>query len=217
MRIKIKKKRKQKKSSLRCYNFPKFTEALLEGNREELRDRLQQKVNSEISRYGNTSSDTRLSIEDCGFKLDGDKVVEDPESQEKARRATRGINEAGEETPIEDEENEFVSDEEGEIGSEEEEEFDQEYAEARVELHKELAAEHADSEDPGVQEKIEKDAEEVVNLDGITDDQVAEIEEEEEDPEDSDITDDELEELKKHLKEMRKARVSESKKTRSKK
>ena len=161
--------------------------------------------------------------------------------------------------PIEDEEDSV---------SEESEEFDQEYADARVELHKELADEHAESEDPEVQEKLAQDAEEVTSLPGITDEQVAEItgeetpeeeegeetpeeeegeetpeeeeveetdesvhdedveeveEKKEEEPEDLDlgngdeITDDELAELKKHLKEMRKARVSESKKTRSKK
>lgn len=126
------------------------------------------------------------------------------------------LNEAeeDEESPIEDEEDEFVGDEEGDISSEESEEFDQEYADARVELHKELADEHADSEDPAVQEKIAQDADEVVNLPGITDEQVEEIqgtnteEEVEETPEgdSNDITDDELEELKKHLKEMRAAR-----------
>lgn len=151
--------------------------------------------------------------------------------------------------PIEDEEDSV---------SEESEEFDQEYADARVELHKELADEHAESEDPEVQEKLAQDAEEVTSLPGITDEQIAEItgeetpeeeegeetpeeeeveetdesvhdedveeveEKKEEEPEDLDlgndeITDDELAELKKHLKEMRKARVSESKKTRSKK
>ena len=152
--------------------------------------------------------------------------------------------------PIEDEEDSV---------SEESEEFDQEYADARVELHKELADEHAESEDPEVQEKLAQDAEEVTSLPGITDEQVAEItgeetpeeeeveenpgeeefeetdesvhdedveevgEKKEEEPEDLDlgngdeITDDELAELKKHLKEMRKARVSESKKTISKK
>ncbi len=143
--------------------------------------------------------------------------------------------------PIEDEEDSV---------SEESEEFDQEYADARVELHKELADEHAESEDPEVQEKLAQDAEEVTSLPGITDEQVAEItgeetpeeeeveetdesvhdedveeveEKKEEEPEDLDlgsedeITDDELAELKKHLKEMRKARISESKKTSSKK
>lgn len=72
--------------------------------------------------------------------------------------------------PIEDEEEGTISDE-----SEEAEEFDQEYADARVDLHKELADEHADSEDPEVQDKLEQDAEEVLNLPGITDEQVAEI------------------------------------------
>lgn len=128
--------------------------------------------------------------------------------------------------PIEDEENEFISDEEGSIDSEEEEDFDQEYADARVELHKELADDHADSEDPGVQEKLAQDAEEVVNLPGITDEQRAEIESEnidtEEEPseenqetdestkemDDSEITDDELAELKRHLVEMRKSKKS---------
>lgn len=151
--------------------------------------------------------------------------------------------------PIEDEEDSV---------SEESEEFDQEYADARVELHKELADEHAESEDPEVKEKLAQDAEEVTSLPGITDEQLAEItgeetpeeeegeetpeeeeveetdesvhdedveeveEKKEEEPEDLDlgndeITDDELAELKKHLKEMRKARVSESKKTSSKK
>jgi len=102
--------------------------------------------------------------------------------------------------------------------SEESEEFDQEYAEARVELHKELAKEHEDSEDPDVQEKLSQDAEEVTSLPGITEEQVAEIvgeeeSEEEEAPvedesdseleEEEDITDEELAALKKHLKEMR--------------
>ena len=129
-----------------------------------------------------------------------------------------------EDTPIEGEESEYVSDEDT---SEESEEFDQEYADARVELHKELADEHADSEDPDVQDKLEQDKEEVTSLPGITDEQVAELEgeesnedtsDEEEAPEedgeveesedldlgDDDITDEELAELKKHLREMRK-------------
>jgi len=134
--------------------------------------------------------------------------------------------------PIEDEENDFISDEEGDIISEEEEDFNQEYADARVELHKELADEHGDTEDPGVQEQLAKDTEEVLNLPGITDEQIAELtgeepegeEEPEEDPaeepeseetpeeepespeDDEDITDDELAELKRHLTEMRKAK-----------
>lgn len=130
--------------------------------------------------------------------------------------------------PIEDEEEEVISDETPEI-SEEEESFNQEYADARVELYKEIAEEHADDEDPAVQEKIEQDKQEVLNLEGITDEQVEEIigeeveseEETAEEPEeeeveesvetteevdeneDTDLTDDEVEELKKHLKEMR--------------
>ena len=122
--------------------------------------------------------------------------------------------------PIEDEEEEVVDIED----TTESEEFDQEYADARVELHKELEDEHADSEDPEVQEKLEQDAEDVTSLPGITDDQIAEITGEdgtaesdegdnsdeevdsvEESCSDCDITDDELEELKKHLTEMRRA------------
>lgn len=115
---------------------------------------------------------------------------------------------------------------EGDVKSEEAEAFDQEYAEERVELHKELEAEHADAEDPEVQEKIAADKDEVLNLDGITDEQVAELtgeeapveDEPEEEPtedeeseddnleDDDDITDDELEELKSHLQEMRSRR-----------
>lgn len=110
---------------------------------------------------------------------------------------------------------------EGDVKSEEAEAFDQEYAEERVELHKELEAEHADDEDPEVLEKIAADKDEVLNLDGITDEQVAELtgeeapveDEPEEEPtedeeysEDDDITDDELEELKSHLQEMRSRR-----------
>lgn len=109
---------------------------------------------------------------------------------------------------------------EGDVKSEEAEAFDQEYAEERVELHKELEAEHADAEDPEVQEKIAADKDEVLNLDGITDEQVAELtgeeapveDEPEEEPtedeeySDDDITDDELEELKSHLQEMRSRR-----------
>lgn len=145
------------------------------------------------------------------------------------------INESEEEEdlpPIEDEENEFISDEEGSIDSEESEEFDQEYADARVELHKELADEHAESEDPGVQDKLNQDKEEVTSLPGITDEQIAELEGEDNESsddeketevqeesaktdkdvenisntDDSEITDDELAELKKYLKEMRRAR-----------
>lgn len=110
--------------------------------------------------------------------------------------------------------------EEGDFASEAEEEFDEEYADARVELHKELEAEHAGDEDPGVQEKLAQDAEEVVNLPGITDEQVAEIEgtseemppEEEITPEEDsqEVTDDELAELKRHLKEMRANKKRES-------
>lgn len=125
-----------------------------------------------------------------------------------------------EETPEDD----FIGDDEGDVASEAEEEFDQEYADARVELHKELEAEHAEDEDTAVQDKIEQDKEEVLNLDGITDEQVAELTGEEpteseespneempiEEPpvedDDDEITDDELAELKKHLTEMRKAK-----------
>lgn len=143
-----------------------------------------------------------------------------PEIKKYDYKVISGIDEAeGEETPVEDEDDEFVGDEEGDISSEEAEEFDQEYADARVELHKELADEHADSEDPEVQEKLAQDEAEVTSLPGITDEQLAEITGEiPEDPEDKDdveeskdldsgdneITDDELAELKKHLKEMRK-------------
>lgn len=95
----------------------------------------------------------------------------------------READEDEEELPhIEDEENEFVGDEEEvsaeeeeNIDPEEEEQFDQEYADARVELHKEIAEEHADSEDPEVQEKLAQDAEEVANLPGITDEQKEEL------------------------------------------
>lgn len=125
------------------------------------------------------------------------------------------VNEA-EDTDAETSEEDFV----GDVKSEEAEAFDQEYAEERVELHKELEAEHADDEDPEVQEKIAADKDEVLNLDGITDEQVAELTgeeapvedepeepaEDEEYPEDDDITDDELEELKSHLQEMRSRR-----------
>ena len=133
--------------------------------------------------------------------------------------------------PIEDEENEFIEDE-GDITEEESteaEEFDQEYADARVELHQELAADHEDTEDPEVQDKLAQDAEEVANLPGVTDEQVDELlgdgedstedsetpdeYEEDEDVEvtetvedTTDITDDELAELKKHLSEMRKSK-----------
>lgn len=129
---------------------------------------------------------------------------------------------------IDDEE--FISDEEGEINSEEAEDFDQEYADARVELHKELADDYADNENPDIQNKLEQDKEEIVSLPGITDEQVAdltgedstEVEDSEETPDDveekkeedldlgadEDITDDELAELKKHLTEMRKAKRS---------
>lgn len=116
----------------------------------------------------------------------------------------------------------LTGDDEGDVKSEEAEVFDQEYAEERVELHKELEAEHADDEDPEVQEKIAADKDEVLNLDGITDEQVAELtgeeapveDEPEEEPtedeeyseDDDDITDDELEELKSHLQEMRSRR-----------
>lgn len=118
--------------------------------------------------------------------------------------------------------------------TEESEEFDQEYAEARVEIHKELAEEHADSEDPEIQDKLETDAQEIANLPGVTEEQLAELDnelgngteesteseeditpedelEEKEDlslgdEEDDELTDDEIEELKKHLTEMRAAK-----------
>ena len=97
--------------------------------------------------------------------------------------------------PIEDEEEVAVAEEEGEeesAVSEEEEEFDQEYAEARVELHKDLVKDHGEDEEPAVIEKLQQDAEEVVSLPGIADEDAAEImgeelgnPEEEEAPEDS--------------------------------
>lgn len=65
--------------------------------------------------------------------------------------------------PIEDEENEEVS------------EFDQEYAAARVDLHKDLAEENADTEDPEVAAKLAQDAEEIAALPGVTEEQLAEI------------------------------------------
>ena len=79
--------------------------------------------------------------------------------------------------PVEDEEEDLVSNDSEE--STEAEEFDQEYADARVDLHKELADEHADTDDPEVQEKLAQDADEVTSLPGITDEQVAEIQGEE--------------------------------------
>lgn len=69
---------------------------------------------------------------------------------------------------IEDEEEEIID-------SEEVDEFDQEYADARVELHKELVDEYSETEDPEILDKIQQDAEEVVSLPGITDEQAAEV------------------------------------------
>lgn len=115
----------------------------------------------------------------------------------------------------ESDEDDFIGDDEGDVQSEEADAFDQEYADARVELHKDLEDKHADEEDPEVQEKLAQDAEEVTNLPGVTEEQIAEINGEEstedddiedkpeESEDNSEITDDELEELKKHLKEMR--------------
>lgn len=106
-----------------------------------------------------------------------------------------------EETLIEDEED-VVIDAEGDINSDAEETFDQEYADARVELHKELAEEHADDESPEVQEKLAQDAEEVASLPGITDEQMAELEalgseppapEEAEGEEEVEVSDEEIE------------------------
>ena len=79
--------------------------------------------------------------------------------------------------PVEDEEEDVVSNDSEE--SNEAEEFDQEDADARVDLHKELADEHADTDDPEIQEKLAQDADEVTSLPGITDEQVAEIQGEE--------------------------------------
>ena len=142
----------------------------------------------------------------------------------KAKKST--MNESDEE-----DEDDFVGDDEGNVQSEEADAFDQEYADARVELHKDLEDEYSEDEDPGVQEKLAQDAEEVINLPGISDEQVAEIagegseegekpteetsERDEEEPEDdeSEITDDELEELKKYLKEMRSVKKIEESQT----
>lgn len=119
------------------------------------------------------------------------------------------------------EDDDFVGDDEGDVASEEVDAFDQAYADARADLHKELVDTHSDSEDPEVLKKLEKDAEEVLNLPGLSDEKAAELSgeteedggepespEAEDDPVDSDedITDDELEELKKHLTEIRKAK-----------
>lgn len=133
-----------------------------------------------------------------------------------AYKREKGINEA-EETP-----EDFVGDDEGDIQSEEADQFDQEYADARFEVHNELEDKHEDSEDPDVQDKLEQDKEEVVDLPGISDEQVAELTGAEESPEEpeaeeeidnpeeeevvDDVTDDELAELKKHLQEMRSAK-----------
>lgn len=127
------------------------------------------------------------------------------------------------ETSIEDEEadsidneEDFVGDDEGDIKSEEEEKFCQEYADAREELHNDMEEKYEDTEDPGVQEKIAQDAEEVAILKGEdpeeeespADGEESEEDEESDEEDDSDITDDELAELKKHLSEMRKAKKS---------
>ena len=142
----------------------------------------------------------------------------------KAKKST--MNESEEE-----DEDDFVGDDEGNVQSEEADAFDQEYADARVELHKDLEDEYSEDEDPEIQEKLAQDAEEVINLPGISDEQVAEIagegseegektteetpERDEEEPEDdeSEITDDELEELKKYLKEMRSVKKIEESQT----
>lgn len=120
---------------------------------------------------------------------------------------------------IEASEEDFVGDDEGDVQSEEADAFDQEYADARVDLHKDLENKHANDEDPEVQEKLAQDAEEVVNLPGTTEEQIAELNgeestedsedddsEESEAEDDSEITDDELDELKSYLKEMRAAK-----------
>lgn len=133
--------------------------------------------------------------------------------------------EAPEDTPVDDED--FVGDDEGEIKSEEEEAYDQDYADARKEAHEKMEAEYEETDDEGVQGKLEQDRVEVAILNG--EDPYAEEDEEGEDSEDDsgdepatpeeeteeseDITDDELSELKKHLKEMRKTKkVTESQK-----
>lgn len=129
-----------------------------------------------------------------------------------------------EDTPIEEEDDEFISDEEGTLISEEEEEFDQEYADAREELHNELEEKYEDTEDPAVQEKLAQDAQEVAQLKGediVEEDSEEESPEEEEEPEeveekkeeidfedDGEVTDDEIEELKKYLREMRRDKLA---------
>ena len=100
----------------------------------------------------------------------------------------------------EDEELPPIEDEEEEIVSDEEEEFDQEYAEARVELHKDMVEEHAEDEDPAVQEKLAQDAEEVAALPGVTDEQIAELtgEETTEDEAEEEAPEEEIEEETQH-------------------
>ena len=88
----------------------------------------------------------------------------------------------------ESDEDDFIGDDEGDMQSEAADAFDQEYADARVELHKDLEDKHADDEDPEVQEKLAQDAEEVTNLPGVTEEQIAEINGEES-TEDDDIED----------------------------
>lgn len=226
-------------------SLAKFTEALLKESRS-IEEMIMDAYNHFTSDLGRIPSvdDVLKDLVD-NYTLEGysddtpqetSKLYDKVESTLRKNKVEFEVDESDEELPpIEDEEGETISTEE----PQEVDEFDQEYADARVELHKEIAEEHADDENPEVQEKIAQDAEEVANLPGVTDEQREELlgeeseessetEEEsvEEEPteeteesldvevdeeDDSDITDDELDALKQHLKEMRRAkRMKES-------
>ena len=178
-------------------SLSKFSEALLNESWDSARA-------YDVSKYcldKGYDTDQALRVVKNQLKKEGSKLPDnDKEIMQVIYSVYDEIDESTSVKESEDEEAE-VADTEDSYMSEEAEEFDQEYADARVELHKELADEHAESEDPEVQEKLAQDAEEVTSLPGITDEQVAEItgeetpEEEEVEETDESVHDEDVEEV----------------------
>ena len=197
-------------------SLSKFSEALLNESWDSARA-------YDVSKYcldKGYDIDQALRVIKNQLKKEGSKL---PDNDKEIMQVIYSVyDEIDESTTVKESEGEEaeVADTEDSYMSEEAEEFDQEYADARKELHDELADKYEDSEDPEVQDKLEADRVDVAILNGEDPYEEESAEEEtpsEEDPvedediEDSlnpedDITPDELAELKKHLKEMRSAK-----------
>lgn len=221
-------------------HLAKFVESLLNEGRDNLEDQVLDAYRHFTDDAGKTPdvSDvmeflvTHYDISDSGYSDNSGIEAARLYSKIESILSDNGMEfvDESKEPLIEDEEADSIEEpvDAPEELSDEEEEFLQDYADAyaqaRDEIHKELEDKYGDSEDPGVQERLAQDAEEVSILNGeeepeedpsdegdevednvVPDEDAEDLDEED----DSDLTDDELEALKKFLTEMRKSKKAQ--------